>query len=59
MGHPLEGKRSPLVALRCGNATSNEQDQAADALELFKDVSEFVLSDDERGLAFVRWQRTK
>ena len=59
MGHPLEGKRTPLIALRCGDATSNEQSRAADALESFAAISEFVLSDSERGLAFVQWQRAK
>ena len=33
--------------------------EAATALEAFGEFSEFVLSDDARGLAFVRWQRTK
>lgn len=42
--------------LRNGDALHRE---AADALEALGAMSEFVLSDDERGLAFVRWQRAK
>lgn len=33
--------------------------EAAAALEHFGLFSEFVLSDDKLGLAFVQWQRTK
>ena len=42
--------------LRNGDALHRE---AADALEALGPMSEFVLSDDERGLAFVQWQRSK
>ncbi len=33
--------------------------EAAVALEAFGAFSEFVLSDTERGLEFVRWQRSR
>ena len=45
-----------IKRLRNGDELHRE---AADALKLFEAMSEFVLSDDERSLAFVRWQRAK
>ena len=45
-----------IKRLRNGDALHRE---AADALVTFGAFSEFVLSDTERGLAFVRWQREK
>ena len=47
----------PLIdRLRKGDELHRE---AAAALEHFGLFSEFVLSDTERGLAFVQWQRSK
>lgn len=33
MSHPLEGKRTPYIALRCGDATTNEQTLATDEMQ--------------------------
>ena len=47
----------PLIdRLRKGDELHRE---AAGALTAFGEFSEFVLSDTERGLAFVQWQRAK
>ncbi len=51
-----EEKMSLVERLRKGDELHRE---AAAAIEHFGLFSEFVLSDTERGLAFVQWQRTR